>query len=71
MLLLHTCGVTAEAERSSRQLARRLAAHGRPVVVAGCAAALRPEQFDGPGIAVAPAPSGLAAGADAVALPGC
>lgn len=40
-----TCGVTAAAERSSRQLARRLAAHGRPVVVAGCAAALRPEQF--------------------------
>ena len=40
-----TCGVTGEAERSSRQLARRLAAHGRPVVVAGCAAALRPEQF--------------------------
>ena len=46
-----TCGVTGEAERSSRQLARRLAAHGRPVVVAGCAAALRPEQFAGAGLA--------------------
>jgi threonylcarbamoyladenosine tRNA methylthiotransferase MtaB len=68
VLLLMTCGVTAEAERSSRQLARRLAAHGRPVVVAGCAAALRPEQFVGPGISVAPATEGRAAGADPVAL---
>ncbi len=68
VLLLMTCGVTGEAERSSRQLARRLAGHGRPVVVAGCAAALRPQQFAGPGIAVAPPGGGLAACADAVAL---
>ncbi len=45
--VLMTCGVTAEAERKSRQLARRLARTGAPVVVGGCAAALRPEQFDG------------------------
>jgi threonylcarbamoyladenosine tRNA methylthiotransferase MtaB len=51
--ILLTCGVTGEAERSSRQLARRLAAYGRPVVVAGCAAALRPDQFAGDGIVVA------------------
>jgi threonylcarbamoyladenosine tRNA methylthiotransferase MtaB len=68
VLLLMTCGVTGEAERSSRQLARRLAGHGRPVVVAGCAAALRPEQFSDPGISVAPATDGRAAAADAVAL---
>ena len=62
-----TCGVTAEAERSSRQLARRLAVHGRPVVVAGCATALRPEQFNEPGLRpVAPEP-GRAADAEAVA----
>jgi threonylcarbamoyladenosine tRNA methylthiotransferase MtaB len=42
-----TCGVTAEAERKSRQLARRLARTGVPVVVGGCAAVLRSEQFDG------------------------
>jgi threonylcarbamoyladenosine tRNA methylthiotransferase MtaB len=40
-----SCCVTAEAERKSRQLARRLAADGRRVIVAGCAAVLRPEQF--------------------------
>jgi len=62
-----TCGVTAEAERSSRQLARRLAAHGRPVVVAGCAAALRPEQFAEPGLRLAAPDTGLAAAADEVA----
>ena len=62
-----TCGVTGEAERSSRQLARRLAAHGRPVVVAGCAAALRPEQFAGAHFALAPAEAGRAAGVEAVA----
>ncbi len=61
-----TCGVTAEAERSSRQLVRRLAAHGRPVVVAGCAAALRPEQFAGTAFELA-ADGALAAGPDAVA----
>ena len=62
-----TCGVTAEAERSSRQLARRLAAHGRPVVVAGCAAALRPEQFGDPGLRLAASEPGRAAAADEVA----
>ena len=44
-----TCCVTAEAERKSRQLVNRLAAGGRPVVVAGCAAAYRPEQFEARG----------------------
>lgn len=62
-----TCGVTGEAERSSRQLARRLAAHGRPVVVAGCAAALRPEQFTEPGLALAAGAAGRAAGAHEIA----
>ena len=57
-----TCGVTGEAERSSRQLARRLAAHGRPVVVAGCAAALRPGQFAEPGLTLATGVAGQAAG---------
>ena len=63
-----TCWVTAEAERSSRQLARRLAGHGRPVVVAGCAAALRPGQFADPGLTVVSAGDGRAAGVEAVAL---
>ncbi|HUK77373.1 MAG TPA: MiaB/RimO family radical SAM methylthiotransferase, partial [Thermoleophilia bacterium] len=62
-----TCGVTGEAERSSRQLARRLAVHGRPVVVAGCAAALRPEQFAGPDLCVAGPGEGVAADPEAVA----
>jgi threonylcarbamoyladenosine tRNA methylthiotransferase MtaB len=48
-----TCCVTAEAERKSRQLVNRLAAGGRPVVVTGCAAAYRPQQFSAPGVAVA------------------
>jgi threonylcarbamoyladenosine tRNA methylthiotransferase MtaB len=48
-----TCCVTAEAERKSRQLVNRLAAGGRPVVVTGCAAAYRPQQFAAPGVAVA------------------
>ncbi len=61
-----TCAVTAEAERSSRQLARRLAAHGRPVVVAGCAAALRPQQFAGAAFDVT-TDDGAAAAPDAVA----
>lgn len=47
-----TCGVTAEAERKSRQLVHRLAAGGRPVMVAGCAATLRPEQFAAAGVHV-------------------
>ena len=64
-----TCGVTGEAERSSRQLARRLAVHGRPVVVAGCAAALRPEQFAEPGLVLASGATGRAAGVHEIA--GC
>jgi len=48
-----TCGVTAAAEAKSRRLVRRLAASGRPVVVAGCASALRGGQFDGEGVTVA------------------
>jgi threonylcarbamoyladenosine tRNA methylthiotransferase MtaB len=47
-----TCCVTAEAERKSRQLVNRLAAGGRPVVVTGCAAAYRPDQFAAPGAVV-------------------
>jgi len=50
--LVVTCCVTAEAERKSRQLVNRLAAGGRPVVVTGCAAAYRPEQFAAPGALV-------------------
>jgi threonylcarbamoyladenosine tRNA methylthiotransferase MtaB len=51
-----TCCVTTEAERKSRQLVNRLAAGGRPVVVTGCAAAYRPEQFAAPGTVVAARP---------------
>ena len=50
LCLVLSCCVTAEAERKSRQLARRLAGAGRRVVVGGCAAVLRPEQFAGAGI---------------------
>ena len=50
VVVVHTCCVTAEAERKSRRLVRRLAGDGRRVIVAGCAAALHPEQFDGPGV---------------------
>jgi threonylcarbamoyladenosine tRNA methylthiotransferase MtaB len=50
--VLMTCAVTAEAERKSRRLARRLAASGRPVLVAGCAGALRAGQFEGEGVTV-------------------
>jgi len=63
MCLLLSCCVTAEAERKSRQMARRLAAGGRRVVVGGCAAALRPEQFQGPGIEVLGSRSWAAAAA--------
>ncbi|MCX6364326.1 MAG: MiaB/RimO family radical SAM methylthiotransferase, partial [Actinobacteria bacterium] len=52
VVVVHTCCVTAEAERKSRRLVRRVAGDGRRVVVAGCAAVLRPEQFDGPGVEV-------------------
>ena len=50
LCLVLSCCVTAEAERKSRQLARRLAGEGRRVVVGGCAAVLRPEQFVSAGI---------------------
>ena len=50
VVIVHTCCVTAEAERKSRQVARREARAGRRVVVAGCAAALHPEQFLEPGL---------------------
>jgi len=56
-----TCCVTAEAERKSRQLVNRLAAGGRRVVVTGCAAAYRPEQFAAPGAVVAARPKVAAA----------
>ena len=55
-VVVHTCCVTAEAERKSRRLVRRAAAGGTPVVVAGCAAALRPEQFAAEGVVVAARP---------------
>ena len=56
VVVVHTCCVTAEAERKSRRLVRRAASAGAHVVVAGCAAALRPEQFDGEGVTVAAQP---------------
>ena len=56
VVVVHTCCVTAEAERKSRRLARRAAADGRRVIVAGCAAALRPEQFEGAGVTVTARP---------------
>jgi threonylcarbamoyladenosine tRNA methylthiotransferase MtaB len=68
VVVVHTCCVTAEAERKSRRLARRLAGSGARVLVAGCAAVLHPEQFAGEGIAVVGRPDweevgrGLAAG---------
>jgi len=45
--VIHTCAVTREAERKSRQLAHRLARRGVRVVVAGCAATRDAAQFDG------------------------
>jgi threonylcarbamoyladenosine tRNA methylthiotransferase MtaB len=56
VVVVHTCCVTAEAERKSRRLVRRVAGDGKRVIVAGCAAALRPEQFDGPGVEVVARP---------------
>ena len=56
MVVVHTCCVTAEAERKSRRLVRRIVRDGTRVIVAGCAAALRPEQFDGPGVEVTARP---------------
>lgn len=62
--LVTTCCVTREAERSSRQMARRLARRGLPVVVTGCAATFDAAQFRKDGITVAArdqAPAALAA----------
>ncbi|HTX69211.1 MAG TPA: radical SAM protein [Thermoleophilia bacterium] len=56
VVVVHTCCVTAEAERKSRRLVRRAASAGKRVVVAGCAAALRPEQFEGERVTVAARP---------------
>ena len=56
VVVVHTCCVTSEAERKSRRLVRRAASAGKRVVVAGCAAALRPEQFEGDGVTVAAQP---------------
>ena len=54
VVVVHTCCVTAEAERKSRRLVRRAAADGRRVVVAGCAA----DWPSGPACAfAAPAPA--------------
>ncbi len=56
VVVVHTCCVTAEAERKSRRLVRRAASAGKRVVVAGCAAALHPEQFEGEDVTVAARP---------------
>jgi threonylcarbamoyladenosine tRNA methylthiotransferase MtaB len=56
VVVVYTCCVTAEAERKSRRLVRRAASAGKRVVVSGCAAALRPEQFEGEGITVVARP---------------
>jgi threonylcarbamoyladenosine tRNA methylthiotransferase MtaB len=65
VVVVHTCCVTAEAERKSRRLARRYSRLGRRVIVAGCAARLHPEQFAGPGVEVPPVPDWTALAADA------
>ncbi len=67
VVVVHTCCVTAAAERKSRRLVRRMAGDGKRVVVAGCAAALRPEQFAGPGVEVVARPDWAAVGAASVA----
>jgi len=43
--VVHTCAVTAEAERKSRKLAHRMARRGARVVVAGCAVTRDAAQF--------------------------
>ncbi len=48
--VVHTCAVTGEAERKSRQLAHRLARRGLRVVVAGCAATRDAGQFAAEGV---------------------
>ena len=47
LVVVHTCAVTAEAERQARQAIRR-ARRGRPharIVVTGCSAQIRPETY--------------------------
>jgi threonylcarbamoyladenosine tRNA methylthiotransferase MtaB len=47
LVVVHTCAVTAEAERQARQAIRR-ARRGRPearIVVTGCSAQIRPEAY--------------------------
>lgn len=56
VVVVHTCCVTAEAERKSRRMVRRIASSGKRVVVSGCAAVLHPEQFAGEGVTVAADP---------------
>ena len=63
VVVVHTCCVTAEAERKSRRLVRRVASAGKHVVVAGCAAALRPEQFEREGVTVTARPDWAVVGA--------
>jgi threonylcarbamoyladenosine tRNA methylthiotransferase MtaB len=65
VVVVYTCCVTSEAERKSRRLVRRMATDGKRVIVAGCAAALRPGQFEGPGVEVAPCPDWSAVAAEA------
>jgi len=67
VVVVHTCCVTAEAERKSRRLVRRAAGDGKRVIVAGCAAVLRPEQFDGPGVEVMARPDWAAVAAASAA----
>jgi threonylcarbamoyladenosine tRNA methylthiotransferase MtaB len=53
-LIVNTCAVTAEAEAQARQAIRRAARAqpGRPILVTGCAAQLRPEEWAAlPGVA--------------------
>ena len=71
LVVVHTCCVTAEAERKSRRLVRRMAGDGTRVIVAGCAAALNPGQFDGPGVEVTARPdwAALAAASAAAGSP--
>lgn len=48
--VVHTCAVTAEAERKSRKLVHRLSRQGLRVVVSGCAATRDAGQFGGAGV---------------------
>ena len=51
--VINTCCITSEAEAKSRQSVRRsLRAGAQEVYVAGCAANLRPAQFEGPQVKV-------------------